>query len=245
MTTRPIIFNADMVRAILDGRKRQTRRVVKPQPPFGCEYAINGNHSHAACYSDEVVDGAAVPRRVWVPPTPTSTDHRLACPYGKPGETLWVRETWFYGYVEWDGERKDPSDGTQRVFYAADQDGPEHLDDGDGWPVLRKNGTPRSPWKPSIHMPRKHSRITLQITGVRVERVQEISIDDMEAEGVYEVRHATDDDEDTRQNRGRFADLWNSINDKKGYGWDANPYVWVIEFERFNTTPANGGKEEG
>ena len=96
MKERPILMSAPMVRAILDGKKEQTRRAVKPQPPATCEYKINGSKSAACCYVPPLG-----PETCWVPPTATSKDHLLPCPYGKPGDRLWVRETFYNDMPRW------------------------------------------------------------------------------------------------------------------------------------------------
>ena len=215
---RPILFNADMVNAILDGRKSQTRRVVKPQPPSGIQSDLPGWN--------------ALARR---------------CPYGKPGDRLWVRETW--GVVshmfdangdrhEWNPDR--PAKAIHEmpfgqgfyhghVIYAADG-GFEWAGDDDG------GGEPRSAWKPSIHMPRLASRITLEIVSVRVQRLKDISKLDAEAEGVQrdedmwkDYLHPTDC-HFAFDARTSFATLWQSINGAES--WDSNPWVWVVEFKR-------------
>jgi hypothetical protein len=200
MKERPILFSAPMVRALLDGRKTMTRRVVKPQPPFDCSYAINGARTHALCYQTS----KTLKNAVWVPPTPKSTDHRLPCPYGQPGDRLWVRETFALEPKSYAGDK---------VIYRADE-------------------KPTSgAWKPSIFMPRWASRITLEITGVRVERLQDITTADIDAEGV--------DNGHTNRMMGKrheamqsmaWEALWKSINGAES--WQANPWVWVIEFRR-------------
>jgi hypothetical protein len=214
MKERPILFSAPMVRALLDGTKTQTRRVVKPRPDW------------------------AMGKRCMLQP------HELAgevnqgeysnCPYGQPGDRLWVRETWC---GEIDGHTSQliyNEDGnTYKCLYRADG---HHvvLDDGDGFTKTNKDGSEASPWKPSIHMPRWASRITLEITAVRVERLQDISKADAQAEGIVpdgdggwhlaDTRHYMDDPISS------YASLWEYIN---GPGsWDLNPWVWVIEFKK-------------
>lgn len=175
MTDRPILFSAPMVRAILDGRKTQTRRRIR-------------------CQSDLDFDDG------W----PLAEDEcgiwaRISCPYGQRGDRLWVRETW----------AKIPEG--EIVFRATD-------------PAWDDEKTGLS-WKPSSHMPRAFSRITLEITDIRVERLQDISRGDAMAEGCPFANMA--DCPDPRQ---WYADLWEQIN---GAGsWDANPWVWVIGFKR-------------
>lgn len=211
MTERPIIFNSEMVRAILEGRKTQTRRPVKPQPidEYGkirsheltCE---SGGHGY---FNDE---------QEWM------------CPHGKPGDRLWVRETHCWCNHEYvDGYKEHPWE------WPPDRDNAE----------MRYKATEVSPdlynWRPSIHMPRWASRITLEITDVRVERVQEISEEDARAEGCSDDEdpgwRPTYNDPDSGGQpscRRTFEWLWSSIYNAKGFGWDANPWVWVIEFRR-------------
>lgn len=220
MKERPILFNGEMVRAILEGRKTQTRRIIKPQPfdvtpiqPRSIQILWDGN-----AHSDKFARGTIC----------------KLCPYGKVGDRLWVRET----YVETD------SDGGPVVAYKAGG----HMvhcatvsrNNRTEFVVSGEVGTiyPPERWTPSIHMPRWASRITLEITGVRVERLQEISEEDAKAEGVeYGFWHedsrtfSTPTDEEDEANsswRDGFGFLWDSIYQN----WAKNPWVWVIEFRR-------------
>lgn len=177
---RPILFSGAMVRAILDGKKTQTRRIVKPQP----ETTHNGEpYWH--------IGGFRVRR------DPPCGNNPLPCPYGKANDRLWVRETHcHYG---------------DRYIYRADYGQFTPISDGIG-----------GPWKPSIHMPRKASRISLEITAVSVERLKAISEEDAIAEGIghSDVDAAVAD----------YAALWERIN---GVGsWEVNPLVWVVQFSR-------------
>jgi hypothetical protein len=188
MKERPIIFSGDMVRVILDGRKTQTRRVIKPQPKI----------IHAL-YPDASIETERIFRR---------GDQRIHCPYGIPGDRLWVRETFCHATLTGYDARKDGGD----YWYRATDEG---LCDG--------------PWKPSIFMPRWASRILLEITEVRVERVQDISEKDAGAEGAWRTpagcsHYSIEPPE--------FETLWDSINAKRGYSWESNPWVWVISFRR-------------
>lgn len=213
--SRPILFSAPMIRALLDGRKTQTRRVLKPQPRL----AGNG--------ADWYWDAPKYPRFGNV-----SGRWSDACPYGAVGDQLLVRET---HYIEpgttaetWDRTSED------EVVYAADGD--------IGWA-----GEGGIRWRPSSHMPRWASRITLEITGIRAERVQDITHRDCVAEGwpgADEVLCSSDttspfagvtkgdwinaigDGDDAAIEW--YADLWESINGKGS--WDANPWVWCITF---------------
>lgn len=257
MTERPIIFSGPMVRAILDGRKTQTRRVMKPQPnpehwqtPIQCGW-----------YEPMVV------RRGMQEPGPplygfANEDEGWKCPYGAPGDRIWVRETWQQTRPKRSGERftlRTPTQGCGDVHYAAS---PETY------------GEEPPKWRSPIHMPRWASRITLEITDVRVQRVQEISGQDCYFEGCVPDWEAFEDatyDQDGWEepeefieecenecdwiNYGRkpvhsnehkqwehnrlnyalrlaYRSLWDSLNQKRGHGWGANPWVWAITFRR-------------
>lgn len=184
MKERPIIFKAEMVRAIIDGTKTQTRRVVKPAKDR------NGSGCNLApCEIAGDVNGG---------------DYSL-CPYGQPGDRLWVRETHGF-WPSADSERRE--DGV--IYRATDDDWECRMFD----------------WRPSIHMPRWASRITLEITSVRVERLQDISEADAVAEGVKNTLHL----QGGRFANENFAHLWWVIH---GDGaWESNPWVWVIEFKK-------------
>lgn len=190
MTDKPIIFSGPMVRALLEGRKTQTRRVLKPQPGFRGGV---GDESDPTAWGWEDEYGDHVP----------VTAIRL--PYA-PGDRLWVRETWtHFGDAVWsvmDARMRGPGE----LVYRADEDSPGAV------------------WFPSIHMPREFSRLTLVVTDVRVQRVQEISEEDAMAEGCNPVRWAM------QTPRDHFEELWDSINAKRGYGWDANPWVAALTF---------------
>ena len=209
MKERPIILSGPMVRALLTGTKTQTRRVVKLKPWEQIE---------------ERDDGTLWP---WMYHEDRADDYWLPCPYGQPGDRLWVREAW---RVVWSADDEPPRelDAAYRFWYEADAP----LQDGYG--KLR----------PSIHMPRFASRLTLEVTSVRVERLQDISEADAIAEGVtpkwepgcsgrlmealggYSFRPAA----------SAYGDLWESIH---GHGaWDANPFVWVVEFKRISERSA-------
>lgn len=200
MKERPILFSAPMVRAILDGRKTMTRRVVKPHGAVDMVRFISADNQPTGEFG-------------WCPYPSLITKH-IRCPYGQPGDRLWVRETWkTHSIFDHLAPRDVPP---SKVFYAA---GPQ---------AYSPSG---SRWRSSIHMPRWASRITLEVTGVRVERLQDITEADAIAEGVdpanepselrwqHYVPHAV-----------AFRRLWESIN---GAGsWDDNPWVWVVEFHR-------------
>jgi hypothetical protein len=205
MKERPILMSAPMVRAILEGRKTQTRRVVKPTmttprvAPLRMEpWLIDG---------EQETDDNGLPCWVGYHPDYPGEAKWFSCPYGGVGDRLWVRETW---------NCIDTGRRTQR------QD----------WVRYRATDGEEMHWRPSIHMPHWASRITLEIVGVRVERLHRIGELSARAEGV-------DPKPVVSIARGEsymsyceaFADLWDSINAKHGYGWDVNPFVWCIEFK--------------
>ncbi|SDS24442.1 hypothetical protein SAMN05216198_1523 [Halopseudomonas litoralis] len=202
MTERPILFNGEMVSAILDGRKTVARRVMKPQPEVTpIDYPGPAGHRWPA---NKVQSMVHVEQELQNQRGGWEGLAGSCCPYGQVGDHLWVRETW----------------AETRVAQAS----------GEKWVVYREadNRTDYGgPWKPSIHMPRWASRIQLEITGVRVERLQEITIGQICKEGLarsmYEFIPVTTAFD-------AFAELWNST----GGDWDANPWVWVIEFKRID-----------
>lgn len=205
MAERPILFSGAMVRAILAGTKTQTRRVVKPRkdPDYGRELS----------------------------PCEIAGDEHIArlCPYGAPGDRLWVRET-FAGSIAYERHGYPLKEWGNKIWYVAD-------------------GEPRSgQWtrpRPSIHMPRCLSRITLEVTEVRVERLQDISDQDAVAEGTPcyvcggPMDGRSEDDCHCFHRRATASDyrgLWESIN---GPGsWEANPWVWCVSFRRINAHQA-------
>jgi len=182
-----------MVRAILEGRKTQTRRVVKPLGNDDGFVILDYGNGGWPYRSDDGDSSTHIVRRggkLYIEETPH------ACPYGQPGDRLWVRETW--------ADVRTPASQIQTVYRA-------------DWPY--KNPSTK-PWKPSIHMPRWASRILLEVTGVRIERLQDISEEDAIAEGVSDILNPV----------GAYRELWDSIN---GDGaWVANPWVWIVEFKR-------------
>lgn len=212
MSGKPILFNTEMVRAILEGQKTCTRRVIKPQPDGNCTYPLgfvtdSTEKKEVGCFGFSIDEyGGSIK---YVKP-----------PY-QPGDTLYVRETWkkapngYYYYEDW--QRNDIADITK--------------------------------WHPSIHMPKEAARIWLKVTDVRVERLQDITEEQACMEGTdpwdevcYENNgwHPTFSDPDSGGDPNMvdgFHKLWNSTikkSDLDRYGWNANPWIWVIEFERCN-----------
>jgi len=213
MKTRPILFNGEMVRAILAGRKTQTRRVVKTKNEKPFQF-LGVNAIRTFAYFGDDASSCVL-------------DDAVGFPYGQPGDRLWVRETW----------RALSSRFDYRADYPQTWERGEHdveTDDPSGRLILRAEDYK---WRPSIHMPREASRITLEVKAVRVERVQEIHSHDALAEGIfyktgsYELEWFTPNQRDAQRVED-FKKLWNSINEKRGSGWEKNPWVWVIEFER-------------
>lgn len=226
---RPIIFNGEMVRAILDGRKTQTRRVVREQLTADIHKEVEGTSP---------VDRWARMGNGWYPSNQYGETwmnvNPLRCPYGVPGDRLYVRETW--GAL-WPDMESVPLEGCNIVYRA---DLPPGCTDYPGeWPEDEARGNPDAPkWRPSIHMPKWAARIWLEVTGVRVERLQGISEVEALAEGcsrrisVDSMGNVWDADAIGRDGSYRdcFVLLWNEINAKRGYGWDENPFVWVVSF---------------
>jgi hypothetical protein len=217
MAIKPILFNTEMVRANLDGRKSCTRRIVKPQPQgrlcytfAGCDCGTWGYPSKTAY--ENWGDEYKLPEDI--------TDEELKKRWKPPYHTddiLYVRETW--------------CKGLERYIYRADYSDTEKF--------YRNGKEIEMKWKPSIRMPKEAARIWLKVTDVRVERLQEITEAGAEAEGAVNnigMIHAPDNEYDhIHTAKEHFIEIWNSTikkSDIDRYGWDANPYVWVIEFER-------------
>lgn len=225
MSERPIIFSDDMVRGILSGRKTQTRRVVKGDGQQATGWFKPGEYrQNFQPYEDAVGDRGGHRFK----------GDKIACPYGQPGDLLWVREgCWLYGqWREKDGGL-DYAGRPKRTFDVDRTQGVRYEDDTKD-PIACWGGPPGWSFRPSIHMPKWAARLWLRVVHVRVERLQEISRKDAAAEGVCiplegEYPHWWRRDRWPQKN---FASLWDSINAKRGHGWDTNPWVWVVTFER-------------
>jgi hypothetical protein len=203
---KPIIFSTPMVQAILDGKKTQTRRVIKPQPDG--EIKANIPYEFYGTKTERIF-----------------TDTKAYLAPCSVGDILWVRETWC--------THEDMADVFENqlrpgYYYKANEIGKEWVNDRE---IVK--------WRPSIHMPREAARIFLRATNVRVERLQEITEEDAIAEGVgdpYDYQSPEYYDQPHMRgleiNKSAFAGLWDSLNEKRGYGWRTNPWIWVIEFER-------------
>lgn len=226
---KPIIFSGSSIQAILDGRKTQTRRVVMPANPFNRHAERNGGYKQG---DGLWIDGYSALDT----PTNSVKDYSISsywmdkdyyiktyAPY-KPGDVLWVRETWRttdYEYI--DGQ------WSASVQFKADMACGERLfwNDGDS------NSYGCTGWRPSIHMPRAAARLFLRVADVRVERLHDISGEDCIREGVEQEAMEVG----AEFTRGLFSAIWDEINAKRGYPWEANPWeanpwVWVYTFER-------------
>lgn len=221
----PILFSTPMVKAILEGRKTQTRRTVN----FKKIAKVTGCTKGTLAYSDTFKSWAVFNGN-------GDADLCLVnCPYGQPGDLLWVRETW--REYNWTGDQWTTSE--QRFEYAADNPEMVTMIDGDGFQMFNKNGTEKFlPWKPSIHMPKDRARIWLQVESVGVERLQDISEEDARAEG---IRECTDPLGGWTYKKAfgwltakeAYQSLWESINGPDS--WEANPFVWKISFKVLST----------
>lgn len=224
MDVKPILFNTEMVRAILDGKKTQTRRAIRPQPlgqlcyiQGGCgagrwHYIDKRTAEHWDIPSTRVLEQWINDRdeldRLWTPPCHAD-------------DLLWVRETWNYGFWDSDGDEAfthvwfEPDDYRDKKSYNRNSD---YIYKADG----NENGTEGGlPWRPSIHMPKEAARIWLQVKNVRVEKLHDMTVADACAEGAAAPE--------------AFPAIWDSTvspGDSELYGFKANPWVWVIEFER-------------
>lgn len=202
---RPILFSTELVRAILDGRKSVTRRVVKPQPEetspgwwkwqhpkydngFGCDYFHTNTDA-----ARRLLNGPGL----------------ACCPFGDPGTLLWVREAFQYEDAEYEPELSATNPVyPERIWYRAD--------DPDA-----------GPWRPSIHMPRWASRLTLEVSDVRVEQLQDITEEEAIAEGFHDWPNVLSAE---GRPRYRFRMTWDQFNPK--HPWASNPWVWRVEFRR-------------
>lgn len=227
----PILFNTEMVRAILDGRKTCTRRVIKPQPQSRLCYTYAG--SHKGCIGkwtypnrgahEFLGEEYKLPENI--------KDEELSKQWNPPYHTddvLYIRETWteecgkYYYRADYDSDYLDPCETLSGGYPASCRNHP-------GCDGCMATST-RIHWYPSIHMPKEAARIWLKVTDVRVERLQQITEVQAQAEG-YNSGLLTG----ACTARGQFEDLWNSTikkSDLDRYGWNASPWVWVIEFER-------------
>lgn len=211
MKERPILFSGAMVRAILEGRKTVTRRMIKPSmrsadTQFELHQEQDGSWRPMHTFDESSMDHLG-------------TEHPIACPYGQVGDRLWVRES--FADLQGTGieHRPDAAGPLQRYAFAADSP------PGSAGDEARKDFGIK--WKPSIHMPRAVCRILLEITGLRVERLQVITTEQLIAEGLQTRLREHDAECDLLH---QWKELWASLNGEES--WDANPWVWVVEFKR-------------
>lgn len=214
MKERPILFSTDMVNALLDGRKTQTRRIIKPSFPSkqGLISEVHSPWNHNESNVWQWQTGKA---------NVNYSDDERRCPYGMPGDVLWVREAF----------RKvaKRNDVTGKISY-------HFIHKAGFWNKDTKG------WKPSIHMPKEACRIRLKITDVRVERLQDISVNDAIQEGYKKFRSGSRNMTSSRIDQEHweagamawFIRLWKEINGDES--WNENPWLWVVEFEVISTT---------
>lgn len=247
MKERPILFSGPMVKAILEGRKTMTRRVVKHS------LLMSANKFDKYNGSGTIEDGSFV----WHDNPKSGSRICVKCPYGDVGDRLWVKETFNYiplnmrgthHRIEYkDGATKDLMGYEAYGAQPAGMDGLIHMGIGSEFTEFDKGNY--GAWKSPLFMPRCASRILLEIVNVKVERLQEISDEDIDAEGLWPdgswvipiVETAFSTAETVRiaggslkygdPERYGFIYYWDSINAKRGYSWESNPWVWVIEFE--------------
>ncbi len=202
---KPIIFNTEMVKAILAGNKTQTRRVFKN---------VNKYFKYKDTFCNHLWPG----KRIGMSCSNCWKEIIKKCPY-EVGQTLWVRETWKYDGTIHNGAIRYKADN-KLIRYTPKQLGSYTID---------------GKWKPSIYMPRKAARLFLKITNIRIERIQDISQEDSKAEGVIsnKEKFGIKGGSIVNTHKWQFMYLWDSINKKRGYGWDENPYVWVYVCEEY------------
>lgn len=208
MKERPIILSSEMVVATIDGYKTMTRRVMNPQPSESWhgedEIDISKEDPHFE-YGYPTGNKKFPSEEFWA-----DGDHEgwhQYCPYGKPGDLIWVRET----FSPKDQSEEPPGD---KYWYKAD---------------YAKHDQEFTKWKSPRFMPKIAARLWLEITGIKVERLQEISREDALSEGIY--RNLQEPAKYTNDPVYSFQTLWDSINSKRGFGWNKNPWVWVVKFK--------------
>ena len=223
---KPILFNTQMVQAIMDGCKTMTRRVIKYVPKCykgiyskPCDGGVALNTAANCLYCTECGN--------IIEYSPEGKDYvrTVEAPF-RNGDVLWVRETWQLAY-DLDGNDQIIEDTGRYCFAASPETHPNITD----W--VRDDGThiDHMLWRPSIHMPKEAARIFLCVKSVQAERLQDITDEQARNEGVQRCKEPRDTFSGAIEKQ-RFQDLWDSLNAKRDCGWDANPWVWVIEFER-------------
>jgi hypothetical protein len=218
---RPILFSGPMVRAILAGEKTQTRRVVRPQP--------ENNH----CATHYEYGGDFKPRVIFMGGGEREV---VNCPYGQPGGRLWVRETCRFYFDGDDYQIQYRADDALGRFIPEPEEGEAHEQamrwiERAQWGECEPGGTEAvTAWRPSIHVPRWASRITLEVTEVRVERLQEMDKRDEHGQSIG--RDGWHEGFRCPNPMAAFIQGWDELNGKRGYSWESNPWVWVVEFTK-------------
>jgi hypothetical protein len=247
MKERPILFSGEMVRAILDGRKKQTRRVI------GVRNTVRSEDTHTN-HNAEITNAINHFGTLWsfglawdVCGIEYYDNTTIRCPYGKHGDLLWVRESMRRSrYLDFLGDDVFDENNKEHPFKRSGKWTAQYIATGTAVPYAKGAkegwcGTALWQWKntacPSIHMPRWASRLILKITNVRAERLQDITAEDAFAEGISGGDWLGDP-------IGTFAQLWDSINAKRGYSWDSNPWVWAIEFESITKSDEHDVKSD-
>jgi len=223
---RPIVFTEESVRAILAGRKTQTRRVIKPVPD-----GVGNKKGILTPFVYKEVEifnkNFQLEKLTHHPKNGQRLIKEIKCPYGIPGDRLWIKEPWRTEELEsgLDGARFRADNYFQVIKNT--------MEASEAWADAHHKGN--GLWRSSRFMPRWASRVLLEVANIRVQRVQDISIDEVDAEGwpgapdqiTDEIRYSNQVD----QGFYWFSHLWDKINAKRGYGWDVNPWVWAVEFK--------------
>ena len=242
MADRPILFSGPMVRAILSGAKTQTRRALNPQPNVTLDYTKGRSVQRLRCVG--LVPGGKKGLPWWQAedergPINAFADGRdsvkaeIGCPYGQVGDYLWVRETFSVdtGSCSFGGVYSSFTTVTYRAGGEASFEYEGRWEDD---PYLKAFNAQRGDWRPSIYMPRWAARILLEVTAVRVERLQDISRSDAKAEGFLPGLNGLESwaGQSYGNAQEAYRACWDSLNAMRGYSWNVNPWVWVLEFNR-------------
>lgn len=215
MKETPILFSTEMVRAILDRRKTQTRRVIKSQPHY-IIWSDDGQGPDDGYYLFNKKDRGNY--------SCEGQDATVLCPYGQPGDRLWVKEAWAETT-----RISDPLHNGGNGLAAG-------IDSGLYYKADRENLPHGMKWRSARFMPKRVARIWLEIDEIRIERVQDITLGDIAAEGNANLPKENEEWicnlPELQKEFDWFIELWNRINAKRGFGWDVNPWVWVIKFHR-------------
>ena len=222
MKERPIIFSAEIVKAILDGKKTMTRRVIKSNHDLSrythVDFDVDGDNKWELARINDL-------KRTYT---------KIGNPYGNVGDRLWVRETWIQGYDDPLIESEGDDENAVSIIYKAD--GKEEYrscsaETVENWGDFSADSEMVG-FKSPIHMPRWASRLLLEITDIKVERLQDISCEDAVKEGFSDKKPSGMQPAMMPNPKADFRNYWDSLNAKKGYPWSSNPWVWVIEFKK-------------